>query len=95
MESSGIFNSIQFHVDLLWNTCHERILSDGHSFCNHVSCIFSELFQLMMGVLSCACPSMLLVTISVDKAITNKFVIHSFNLPIKVARIHDDEEVSV
>jgi len=35
---------------------------------------------------------MLLVTISVDKAITNKFVIHSFNLPIKIARIHDEEE---
>lgn len=49
----------------------------------------------MMGVLSFARPSMLLVTISVDKAITNKFVIHSFNLPIKVARIHDDEEVSI
>lgn len=37
---------------------------------------------------------MLLVTIMVDKAITNTFVVHSFNLPIKIARDHDDEEVS-
>ena len=36
---------------------------------------------------------MLLVTIMVDKAITHTFVIHSLNLPIKIARNHDDEEV--
>lgn len=38
---------------------------------------------------------MLLVTIMVDKAITNTFVIHSLNLPIKIARNHDDEEVRI
>jgi len=37
---------------------------------------------------------MLLVTIFVDKAITNTFVIHSFDLPIKIARNHDDEEIA-
>lgn len=39
--------------------------------------------------------SMLLVTYMVDTAITNTFVIHSLNLPITIARVHDEEEVSI
>ena len=38
---------------------------------------------------------MLLVTYMVDTAITNTFVIHSLNLPITIARVHDEEEVSM
>lgn len=38
---------------------------------------------------------MLLVTYMVDTAITNTFVIHSLNLPITIARVHDEEEVSI
>jgi uncharacterized membrane protein YjgN (DUF898 family) len=39
--------------------------------------------------------SMLLVTIMVDKSISYTFVVNSMNLPIKIARNHDDEEVGV
>jgi hypothetical protein len=38
---------------------------------------------------------MLLVTYMVDRGFTNTFVIHSFHLPIKIARIHDEEEESL
>eukprot|EP00956_Cyclotella_meneghiniana_P042497 scaffold248505_cov58-Cyclotella_meneghiniana.AAC.1 len=41
---------------------------------------------------ACDAGSVQLLFLGCNKAITNKFVIHSFNLPIKIARIHDEEE---
>ena len=37
---------------------------------------------------------MLAITYSVDRAIKSTFVVHSLHLPVSIARIHDEEEVS-
>ena len=77
------------------------ILQDGYSFYCDVSnlvCVGTLIFiQSLISHLwfvSLLAFSMLLVTIMVDKSITNTFVVNSLNLPIKIARKHDDEEAS-
>ena len=37
---------------------------------------------------------MIIITYSIDKSVENTFVINSLHLPISIARIHDEEEVS-